>query len=118
MNSKRYNWSQKVLDVFSEELGLDKEVALRLTKGFGGGAGCGELCGAVTAGIMALGLKYGDDSKGYIEEFENRIEEKYASIRCKTMLVNKVKSEVCPSIIEDTIFIIEEKLNEKEVNKW
>lgn len=63
---------------------------------------------------MAIGLKYGDDSKEYIEEFEDRIEEIYGSIRCQTMLDNRVKSQTCPKIIEDSISIIEELLERGE----
>ena len=66
---------------------------------------------------MALGLKYGDDSKVYIEDFENRIEQAYGSIRCETMLENKVKSEICPGIIDKVISILEEVIKEKEVNR-
>ncbi len=123
----KYNCSQTVLSVFSEDLGLDKELALKLSKGFGGGASQGELCGAVSAGIMALGIKYGDNSKPYIEKFEKKIEELYGSIRCEKMLGYNVSNEVdrnntdnkefkakiCPKIVEDSITIIEESLKDK-----
>ncbi len=103
---------------------MDKEVALNLTKGFGGGAGKGELCGAVIAGIMVLGLKYGDDSKKYVNELEEKIEEKYGSIRCNEMLGydvldkeardktenKKRKSETCPKIVLDVISIVDEMI--------
>ena len=97
-------------------------MALNLAKGFGGGAGRGELCGALTSGIMALGLKYGDDSKKYIDEFQRSIEEKYGSLRCSEMLGydvldkevrersenKKRKSETCPKIVLDCISMVEE----------
>lgn len=120
----KYNWSQAVLNVFSEELGLEKEIALNLTKGFGGGAGRGELCGAVIAGIMALGIKHGENSKAYIDEFEEKIEEKYESIRCNKMLGYDVldkesrekaenknkKAEICPQIVADSILIVDKMM--------
>lgn len=122
----KYNCSQAVISVFSEELGLDKELALKLSKGFGGGAARGELCGAVSGGIMALGLKYGDDSKLYIDKFEKRIEELYGSIRCEEMLgynvsdenENKIienknlKTKMCPKIVEDVTIIVEQILKD------
>jgi C_GCAxxG_C_C family probable redox protein len=55
-----YNCAQAVLYAHSASLGLDTETALKVATGFGGGiAAQGETCGAVTGGIMALGLKYG-----------------------------------------------------------
>lgn len=127
----KYNCAQVVIKVFCEELGLDKELALKLSKGFGGGATRGELCGAISGGIMALGLKYGDDLKSYIEKLENKIEELYGSIRCEKILgydISNVedsndpynqqfKAKVCPMVVEDVIVIVEKELKKvKEVN--
>ena len=56
---KKYNCAQAVLGVFCEESGLDVETAFKLTSGFGGGIRCGEVCGAVSGAIMAIGLKCG-----------------------------------------------------------
>ena len=55
-----YNCAQSVLYAYGPGLGLDAEMALKLATGLGGGmGGRGETCGAVTGGILALGLKYG-----------------------------------------------------------
>ena len=55
-----YVCSQAVFATFSEMLGLDKETALKIANGFGGGiARKQEICGAVSGAIMAIGLKYG-----------------------------------------------------------
>ncbi len=55
-----YNCAQSILYAFGPDLALDGETALRIATGFGGGmGGSGEVCGAVTGGILALGLKYG-----------------------------------------------------------
>lgn len=55
-----YNCSQSVLLAFAEELGLSPELAARVAAGFGGGMGrTGSICGAVTGGVMALGLMHG-----------------------------------------------------------
>lgn len=53
-----YNSAQSVLYAYGLE--LDAETALKVARGLGGGmGGSGEVCGAVTGGILALGLKYG-----------------------------------------------------------
>jgi C_GCAxxG_C_C family probable redox protein len=55
-----YNCAQAVLYAYGPELGLDGESSLKVATGLGAGMGRrGEVCGAVTGGILALGLKYG-----------------------------------------------------------
>ena len=55
-----YNCAQAVLYAYGPDLGLDGETALKVATGLGAGMGRrGEVCGAVTGGILALGLKYG-----------------------------------------------------------
>ncbi len=55
-----YNCAQSILYAFGPELGLDAETGLKVATGLGGGlGGSGEVCGAVTGGILALGLRYG-----------------------------------------------------------
>ncbi len=59
-----YNCAQSVLFAFGPDLGLDPDTALKLATGLGGGmGGRGEVCGAVTGGILALDLKYGRGSQ-------------------------------------------------------
>ncbi len=59
-----YNCAQSILYAFGPELGLDGETALKVATGLGGGmGGSGEVCGAVTGGILALGLKHGRGSR-------------------------------------------------------
>ena len=55
-----YNCSQSVLLTFADELGFNKEQALKLSQGFGGGmCRLRETCGCVTGMIMALGFVEG-----------------------------------------------------------
>ena len=56
----RYACSQAVLAAFSEEYGLDHDLALRVATGLGGGMGrMAECCGALTGAYLVLGLHYG-----------------------------------------------------------
>lgn len=73
---------------------------------------------------MALGIKHGENSKAYIDEFEEKIEEKYESIRCNKMLGYDVldkesrekaenknkKAEICPQIVADSILIVDKMM--------
>lgn len=55
-----YNCAQAVLYAFCEDLGFDRDAALRLACGFGAGmARKQEVCGAVSGGIITLGLRHG-----------------------------------------------------------
>ncbi|HPA50334.1 MAG TPA: C-GCAxxG-C-C family protein [Thermoanaerobaculia bacterium] len=55
-----YNCAQAVLVAFAPDLGIDADHALRLACGFGGGiARQQEICGALSGGVIALGLKHG-----------------------------------------------------------
>lgn len=52
-----YSCSQAVFSVCAERRGVDRDLALRIAAGFGGGlARTGQTCGAITGAIMAIGL--------------------------------------------------------------
>ena len=92
-----YNCAQSVLFSFCDGLGLDEDCALKLSCGFGGGMGRqGEICGAVSGGIIALGLKFGrgkndkraetDLTYSKIREFMHRFSAKHGSCLCRELL--------------------------------
>ena len=57
---KGYNCTQSIIYAFREELDLSEETALKISCAFGAGmARKGEVCGAVTGGIMVLGMRHG-----------------------------------------------------------
>ncbi len=58
-----HNCCQAVLAAYGEIHGLNRETALKLGAGMGGGVGhSGELCGFVSAACLVLGLKHGTDA--------------------------------------------------------
>jgi len=60
-----YNCAQSVLYAFRSEAGLSEDLALKIATGLGGGMGRKqEVCGAVTGGILVLGLRHGRGSTG------------------------------------------------------
>jgi C_GCAxxG_C_C family probable redox protein len=66
-----YNCTQAVLSRFAERFGMSRDEAFRVATGFGGGiARNGEVCGAVTGAVMALGLRYGRKEGGDREDQE------------------------------------------------
>ena len=55
-----FSCSQAVCAAFAEDFGIDRDAALRLSCGLGGGmAHTGNTCGAVTGVLMVIGMKYG-----------------------------------------------------------
>ncbi|WP_432664711.1 C-GCAxxG-C-C family protein [Wukongibacter baidiensis] len=127
-----YNCSQAVVGVFCEEFGLDKETALKISTAFGGGCRNGEVCGAVSGALMALGLKEGHHVEGDVDtkdkaysltkEFINRFKEKYDTIICKELLGHDLSIEgqkeiikekglfdtLCPKLVMDAVETIED----------
>ena len=63
------NCAQAVLLAFSDVTGLDSDIAMRLASSFGGGMGrMREVCGAVSASLMVLGLVHGYDADAPTEK--------------------------------------------------
>jgi C_GCAxxG_C_C family probable redox protein len=88
--------SQAVLAPFAERYGLSREQALRVAAGFAGGMRRAETCGAVTGGLMVLGLAHcGADCdvvagrKAAYEAviaFSNEFREREGGLDCKALL--------------------------------
>jgi len=67
-----YNCAQAVLAAFAPELGLARELALRIATPFGGGMHRMEgICGALAGAILAIGLEHGTVKAGDREAKEN-----------------------------------------------
>jgi len=92
-----YNCAQSVLYAYGPELGLDGETSLRVATGLGAGMGRrGEICGAVTGGILALGLKYGrgarqdwsatEETYRKTLDLMERFEQRHGSCVCRVLL--------------------------------
>lgn len=92
-----YNCAQSVLYSFCHELQLDEDLALKLACGFGAGMGRKELvCGAISGGIMVIGLKRGRGEKEdktateqtyrLTRELMDRFQQKHGSCLCSTLL--------------------------------
>ena len=129
-----YNCAQAIFSTYSPMSGLEKNTALRIACGFGGGMGrMQETCGAVTGAFMLIGLKYGkcrkDDEvakeKTYslVREFSDRFTEKHSSIKCREIIDcdistpegrelydNRNLSEKCTECIRDAASIVEDIL--------
>ncbi|MDI6743460.1 MAG: C-GCAxxG-C-C family protein [Smithella sp.] len=128
-----FNCAQSVLFSFCDDLGLDKEKALKIACGFGAGMGRKEeVCGAVTGGIMVIGAKYGrgenedrkttDKTYVMIRELMNQFSQKHGTYICRQLLKgceltteegqkifkeNDYLNKVCKPCVKSVVEIVE-----------
>ena len=92
-----YNCTQSIICAYSDTAQIDRNLALKIACGFGAGMGRKqEVCGAITGGIMAIGLKYGrgenDDRRvtdlayAKVRELMDRFAEKHGTCICRKLL--------------------------------
>ncbi len=132
---KGFSCSQALLSTYGAQLGLNREMALKVSGAFGGGMGrMGETCGAVTGAFMVIGLKYGKTrvedeqtkEKAYnlVKEFVDKFKSRNGSIICRELLScdistpegmklakeRKLIATLCPKLVQDAAEIIEQIL--------
>jgi arsenate reductase len=127
-----FNCAQAVFSVYAGHFGFDRDTALKLAAGFGGGMGrMASTCGAVTGAFMVLGLQYGGvtadrEAKeaiyAHIREFARRFNARNGSSVCRELLgcdisdaegfrraqESGVFTGVCPKFVRDACEILED----------
>ena len=134
-HQRGFNCCQSVVAAFADKTGLSEQESFNVSSGFGGGAGTGELCGAITGAIMTLSLMNPVDVEAPLEskarvvklskEFQKRFSEKFGALRCQELLKNKFipddttpaakelgVTNHCSIMIVTAIEIVEEMLRE------
>ena len=92
-----FNCAQSVFVPFAAQTALGAEWAARVASPFGGGMGKSQqTCGAVTGGLMALGLEHGFDDAQDTEgkdsvlartkEFMAGFRERFGTLQCRELL--------------------------------
>jgi C_GCAxxG_C_C family probable redox protein len=130
-----FSCSQAVLTAFAEEMGLARDMALRLSQPFGGGgAKSGDWCGAVTGAFLVLGLKHGrtraadtaakDKTYALVQEFMRRFRARNGALRCRDLLgcdiatpegekaieSGNLHEKRCEPLVKDAVAILEDIL--------
>lgn len=137
---KGYNCAQSVAGAFAGEMGMDLDMAARLSSSFGGGLGrLREVCGCVSGMAMAAGSVYGysdpeeTEKKGelyaLIQEMAGEFKEENGSIICRELLAGitddssptpEARTEQyylrrpCARFAESAAGILERKMAEKK----
>lgn len=131
-----YNCAQSVLFSYSDEIDIDKNIALKIAWAFGAGMGRKqEICGAVTGGIMAISLKHSrfqnehatttDKIYSKTRELMDRFQVKYGTYKCSELLQgcnllteegqkyykeNNLFNKICVDCVRSVSCILEEIL--------
>lgn len=126
---KKLNCAQKTLLGLRDLTGLSEEESENIASAFGGGACCGEMCGAISGALMALGTIYNDSSqpvRPVAAEFQKRFLEKNGYLRCSDLLgfdmsnpdeckkcdESGMKGKVCPDLIKGAEDLVRELAEE------
>ena len=116
--SPHYNCAQSVLLPFAEDFGMSEEDVMRIAVHFGGGLKMGSVCGAVTGGLMALGLAGLDDAK-IANAFCRRIRDNHdGCLDCADLLrMNKERGGErkphCDGMVYEAAELVEKILEER-----
>jgi C_GCAxxG_C_C family probable redox protein len=127
-----FNCTQSILSVFAADFGLDRDMARRISQGFGAGMGrTDNICGSLSAAIIVIGLRYGgirpDDTaakeKTYamVSEFLQEFKTLHGSVACTDLLgynlsdpkqfadakTHHAAMERCPVFIRAAVELIE-----------
>lgn len=112
---RHYNCAQSVLIPFAADAGLDDETAGRLTANFGSGMKRGSVCGAITGGLMALGL-FGADDSATVRTYYARLASAHSGLfDCADLLrVNQERGGKrgphCDGMVYECVALVEELL--------
>jgi len=130
-----FSCAQAVFSAYGPQLGLEREMALRVAGAFGGGMGhLGRTCGAVTGAFMVIGLKHGktraednetrDKAYRLVREFADRFQARNGSTVCKELLGYDISvpeeyelagekgmfAALCPKLVRDAAEIVEQMI--------
>ena len=123
------NCAQSVLGAYASDYNLEKDMAYKMSTAFGGGMGhSGGVCGALSGGLMVLGLKcdanHFDKEKTYAltRQLMDEFVEKNGTRDCEELIgvdlkteegklkfkEENIKKNICEKCIKDVVDIIEE----------
>ena len=119
-------------------LGIDPALGVKMAGGLGGGLFQGEVCGCVSAAVLALGLVYGYNEPGSreqnailtakVKEFEQKFTERHSTLLCRGILgyslgipeeaqilrEKGIIRNTCPALVTDTCAILDEMLAKQD----
>lgn len=136
LHQKGFNCAQAVIGAYADSIGIGEQEAYSIGAGFGGGAGTGELCGAVSGAVMVLGLLTPVDVNDPVgskkrttalsKAFQKRFAEIFRHLRCRDLLKDPSQADEstpaakalgitkhCDLMVVTAVEILEELLAER-----
>ena len=108
-----FNCAQSVFAVFCKKYGVDRNAALKMCSGLGGGFRFGEICGAVSGAVLVIGLKYGQD---IAEDKTAKDTCNHKTVEFMNLFKTNNKSVVCRDILGFDLSIKEEYYQAQKQN--
>ena len=115
LHSKGCNCAQCVLGACGKYGGLDTETALAIASGFGGGVRSGEICGAISGAVMAIGLLEKDKKNTAVltRQCVEKFLQTYGCVRCQDL---KRAGVSCRELIENAAQFVDDTLIQNNNN--
>lgn len=113
-----YNCAQSVLVPFAKEMGMTEEQAYNLGYNFGAGMKRGSVCGAVTAGLMVMGMLGINDTED-LQAYHNAIKGNHDGyLDCRDLLASSAKKGEdkkahCDGMVYEAVKLVEEFMAKK-----
>lgn len=109
-----YNCGQSVVLPFAAEAGLSEEQALGICANFGGGMKRASACGAITGGLVVLGLFGIDNPSEYYRILRNSHEGLLdcAELLRKNESLGREKKPHCDALVFECVSLVEKLLRE------
>ena len=113
--SPHYNCGQSVVMPFAADAGLTEQQAERICSNFGGGLKRASACGAITGGLVVLGLFGIDDPSEYYQALRENHE---GLLDCADLLrrnkeLGGEKKPHCDALVFECIDLVERILRER-----
>ena len=114
-----YNCAQSTFVPFAERRGLTHEQAFSIAQAFGGGMQTGNVCGALTGALMALGIAGAADRKTVVEATRRFCENHGGLLTCADLLrkneeLGGDRHAHCDALVFEAVGMVEELLAENE----
>lgn len=112
-----YNCAQAVFMSFANEAGISDEQAFNISANFGSGMKMASVCGAITGGLMALGL-FGLNSQDVVNAYYRALRANHDNhLICADLLrINKEagreKKPHCDEMVYECVALVENILKE------
>ena len=115
-----YNCAQSVLMAFSEPAGITDEQAFNISSNFGSGMKMASVCGAITGGLMALGL-CGLNSQDVVNAYYSIFRTNHNNLlNCAELLkvnaeTGTPKKQHCDAMVYEAVAAVEQLLRERMI---